>query len=506
MTGQNDALTAKPGICTKIPATKRLGICVLLNGLTVTIAVYFVVFFFFPHKIVFVGTGIAAATAIFWFILNSLSTYGKRILSVRDYYIKGILFYPCSALGISTFLFLAAALGTAVMFDTIVNRFNYLRALDRAIPFFEAGQIGVPAPADLAEAFALNPRRPEVPFILMRSSRLLTFDDRTENFYLYMKEFLKALEPKLDDVLKRSADFRPQYKLAQGEEAPELPLLDPIRLIAGYTVEVSQCDQKKAYDAAIDLLKKYRDREGDDAAKLQRTILEVERDLRVRPGPDQARQSEIAQAAIDSLDQQTDPSQRLKKDPSAARDMFRSMAFAADHVFQQALDYQAYLKAMQIVQLAPASDSCEQDSKKPDQAGKSEQVEAQDAPKLEQTDAEPKRIQDVVAIYQRILSIRTRLMSQTDVVWWQTPGKLTLNHMFSELSGKHGYGARYLKQFEKSPALFAALKKLHEAVAFKSFQDPETWTQGTPLSRSFNGSATAAQLRRWMQLGWDWKS
>jgi hypothetical protein len=495
MVHQNDtAVVGPPSPCERIPDATRLGICIFLNALTVAIAVYFVVFFFFPHKIVFVGTGVAAASGIFWYVFNSLSRYGQRILAARDFYIRGILFYPCWALGVSMLLVLAAGLGTAVMFDTIVNRFNYLRALDRAIPFFEADQVGVPAPKDLAEAFALNPQRPEVPFILMRSARLLTFDDRYENFYLYMEQFLDALDR--EAVIKRSENFRPQYKLAQGGEAPELPLLDPIRLLAGYMVEVSEPKRKQAYADAIGLLQKHRNREGDDAAKLQRSIYETDRDLEITPDPDPARQSAIAEAAIQRLEQQIDPSKR-----PATKDTFRSAAFAADHVYQQALDSLAYLKAMQFIPAAAGSNACRQDAKRTDAA-----ANGQATPNSVQPDPEAKRIDEVVAFYQRILTIRSRLMSQTEVVWWQTPGKLTLYYMFSEFSDKHGVnGARLLTEFGRCPALLERMKKLHAAAAFKPFQDPETWAHGTPLSRSFNGSATAAQLRRWMQQGWNWK-
>src|SRR5450432_3637153 len=132
--------------------------CIFLNGLTAAIIAYFVVFFFFPHKIVFVGTGFAAATAIFWFVVNSFKTYGQRLLAVRKLYIDTILSYPSRAVSVSVVLLLAAGIWTAYMFDAIKDRFYYLQALDRAIPFLEADQLGVPTPKDIAVAFNHNPQ------------------------------------------------------------------------------------------------------------------------------------------------------------------------------------------------------------------------------------------------------------------------------------------------------------------------------------------------------------
>ena len=446
-------------------------LCILMNALTVMIGAFFVVFYFFPHKIVFVGTGAAAVSGAIWFIFNSFSTFEGRLFGLRDAYLKAVALHTNPALLVSLGVLAVAILGTVIMFRTIVDRFYYLQALDQAIPFFEADQVGLPTPQKLAAAFALYPDRPEVPFILARSARLLTFDDRWDNFYLYMEQFLDALDK--DAVIKRGENFRPRFKLAQAGEAPELPLLDPIRLLAGYMIEVSPPRQAKAYDAAIELLEKYRNRDGDDAAKLQRTLDETERDLDIRQ-PDPVKRRELTAAAIRKLELQTDPSKRAQADPAAAVDAFRSVAFAADQIYQRGLDQLAYLKAMLVAEEAARANSCEHQN-----------------------------YAEVIGLYQRVLSVRGKLMSPSDIVWWDQPGKLTLFHIFIELSGRHGYGAALLKQFESCPELIAGLKNLHGAAAFKGFQDPETWTMGTALSKSFNGSAAAAQLRRWMQTGWN---
>lgn len=452
------------------PSYGAVTLCISANALTVMIGAFFVVFYFFPHKIVFVGTGAAAASGAFWYVFNSFSVFESRFFGFRDGYIKTILSYSDSAVALSLGLLAIAVLGTAIMFRTIVDRVYYLQALDRAIPFFAADQVGLPTPKDLATAFALYPGRPEVPFILARSARLLTFDDRWNNFYLYMEQFLDALDR--DSVIKRGEKFRPRFKLAQSGEAPQLPLLDPIRLLAGYMIEVSGPRQAKAYDAAIDLLAAHRNGDGDDAAKLQRTLDEIERDLDIKDYSP-ARKKELTIEAIARLELQTDPSKRVQSDPTAAIDAFRSVAFAADQIYQRALDQLAYLKATLVAEQAASGKPCE-------------------------------NYEEVVALYQRVLTIRGKLMSPSEIVWWDQPGKLTLYHLFSELSGKRGYlGTLLVKQFGACPALLDGLTKLHGAAAFKAFQDPDTWTFGTALSKSFNGSAAAAQLRRWMQLGWN---
>jgi hypothetical protein len=345
-----------------------------------------------------------------------------------------------------------------IMFGTIVERYKYMRAIDQAINIIRSNQLALPAPEDLAAAFTLMPQRPEVPFILMRSARLLSFDDRPQNYYAYMQRFMAQVDK--DAIAVKFSAFHHPRKLSIDADREELPILDPIQILTNFAIDNQNPSTQLEW--AIKILRQYRDRPEDAELRLWRTILETE--LALEKGGDAATIADTRARVIASIQTQTDP--------VIAGTNFRTLAFAADHIYQEALDYLAWLKAS----------GPESDAKLPVQCGSSEEI---------------------IAIFQRILVMRKRLLARADLLWWRSPAKLNIYYLFTHLSGQKGnVSTKIYDSFNRCAGLMDRIKELYSATAFKQYQDPESWHYGTPLSADFNGSASITLLRKWVRLGW----
>jgi hypothetical protein len=205
---------------------------------------------------------------------------------------------------------------------------------------------------------------------------------------------------------------------------------------------------------AVEILQKYRDRAEDGDLKLWRTILETEQVLHGLTDAATIRLSR--EKAIKTI--------RAHTEPQGGGVNFRDLSFAADHVYQEALDYLAWLYAYGPETDAKLSVSC----------GGAD---------------------NVVTTFQRILLLRSRLLTRTDLLWWRSPTKLNIYFLYLHLGGQKGkITAAIYDTFNKCPGLIDKIKELHSAIAFKQFQEPETWLHGTPLSSALNGAAERSGL------------
>jgi hypothetical protein len=436
---------------------QMLLLAIVLQAATVSIAVFMGTFYFFPDKIVF-G---AKASILLGLLLSSyhlISPNLSSLFGLRDEYLKFLVRYTKVVLLASVGLMFAAACWMAIMSGTIVERYTYLDAINRAINLMGSNQLALPAPEDLAVAFNLMPQRPEVPFILMRSARLLSFDDRPQNYYAYMQRFTNKVD--MDGVVTRFGSFKGPDKLSIDGATQPLPILDPIHALVDIVIDNEHPADHLKW--AVETLQKYRNRDEDAELKLWRTILETE--FLLTQNNDAQAIERIKANAVNSI--------AMQIDPQNSGENFRLLSFATDHVYQEALDYLAWLKAG-----GPEAD-------------------ANLSVRCGDTD-------EIVAMFQRIIVLRGRLLTGTDLLWWRSPGKLNIYFLFLHLSGQKGKtSASIYNSFDKCPGLIDKIKDLYSAVAFKQFQDPETWLKGTPFSSSFNGSASIAVLRQWIGSGW----
>lgn len=435
-----------------------VALILILHALTPAVALLVGVFYFAPERIVF---GVQASVAL-GLLLGGYNLVGPRLarlFGLRDRYFAFIVRHTGRVL-LGSLVFVAVAVWwVAVMFGTIVERYKYLEAVNNAISVIGSNQLALPAPEDLAVAFNLMPQRPEVPFILMRAARLLSFGDGTQNYYVYVQRFIDNVDTK--DIASRFKEFHRPVRFRIDGNAPALPLLDPVQVLSNFGIESENPSAKLSW--AIDLLRTYRNRDEDAELKLWRTMLEAEQ-LFLKSGKDAAA---IGRARLDAITKIT-----AQTEPQSGDRGFRELSFAADHLYQEALDYLAWLYAGGPEADAGLPVPCEHAAR-------------------------------VVPTFQRVLLLRRRLVTRSDLLWWRFPSKLTIHFLYLHLGGEKGtIATRIFENFGKCPGVSDAIKELHSAIAFKQFQDPETWFFGTPLSPSLNGSASIALLRQWIRLGW----
>ena len=430
---------------------------VILHALTVGFACFVGIFYFAPDKIVF-GVQASVIIGLVLSTYNFISPNLTRFFGWTDWYLGLIVRHTCPILAWSCVVIAIATCWMAVMFGTIVQRYKYLDAVNRAISVIGSNQLALPAPEDLAAAFNVMPQRPEVAFILMRAARLLSFDDSPQNYYAYVGRFISNVDK--DAIIAKFSTFHRPTTFAIDVESSALPLLDPIQTLSNFAIE----NESPSFDLkwAIKILKQYRDTADDTELKLWRTILETEESL--TDTRDAAGVAQIRESAIKSI--------RSQIEPQSGGANFRALSFAADHLYQEALDYLAWLYA----------GGPEFDAKLP--------VPCDNADK-------------VVPTMQRILLLRSRLMTRTDLLWWRSPTKLSMYYLYLYLGGQKGkYSIEIYNLFNTCPKLMDQIKELHSAIAFKQFQEPESWLYGTPLSPTLNGSASITLLRQWVRQGW----
>ena len=96
----------------------------------------------------------------------------------------------------------------------------------------------------------------------------------------------------------------------------------------------------------------------------------------------------------------------------------------------------------------------------------------------------------VADAYARVLTMRQKIISETDVPWLSGPGKLTIYHVFKESVGRQTHVTRKISAtLGAIPALRSVLKRrILDAEAFKAYRELEFWDRGTPLDKKFAGS------------------
>ncbi len=419
---------------------------ILIHSLLASFAVGFGVFYIFPHDFYF-ATPAYVLTFFAFLMTNYLVPVGTRLLSIKDMYLQTLVCRPGLSWLVTLTILVLASIWTLVMFNNIYSRYTYMKAIDEALSSIGVDGIALPEPVQLAKAFNAAPDRPEVPFILTRASRLVSIDLLTPIFGKYNKAFMDGIDR--DAVLKKFSDYKPPHRIAIGNENSNLPRLDPVRFLTNVAFETNlRADQEWAIKNLSDL------RKDDPGAQLQ---IEIWRNDIGDTGNRSAEQSiQAFEALLNSI----------------SGDNFSSVSVVLDHIFQQGLDYIASMKIALQAHGTTDADTCRYSD-------------------------------DIIGNYERIILLRRRLSNATDLLWWQPPGKLFLYYLYLYLGHQTiNIGLDEIRTIKACPALFDRLQRMYDAPAFRNFQNPDSWTQGTPLSSAFNGSASVRILREWLKLGW----
>jgi len=428
-----------------MPAISPL-LLILIHSLLASFAVIVGVFYLFPHDFYF-ATPVYIITFFVFFSTNYLVPVGTRLLSFKDAYLKTLVCRPGLSWIITTVIFALALIWTLTMFNSIYDRYAYMKAMDDALSSIGVDGMALPDPTRLAKAFNAAPDRPEVPFILTRASRLVSIDLLTPMFGKYNKAFLDGVDR--DKILKQFRKYKPMHRIAIGNEDSSLPRRDPIRFLTNVAYETNQpADQRWAITTLSDL------RQDNMEARLQLEIWK--NDI-----GDTANVS--AEASIEAFD-------KLLQSISATD--FSSISLVSDHIFQQGLDYISSLKIALQAKGTTDADRCRYSD-------------------------------DIIGNYERIILLRRRLSNAADLLWWEPPGKLFLYYLYLYLGHQTiNIGLDEINMIKACPMFVDRLQRMYDAPAFRNFQNPDSWTQGTPLSSAFNGAASVRKLREWLKLGW----
>ena len=350
------------------------------------------------------------------------------------------------------------------MFRELTSRFTYVDMIKRMTLVEGTEELPYPTPSALAAAFNLYPHRREVPFILARMGRLLSFDDQTSNYNKFVAEFWNGI-----DVNRIIAKYKCRKTLERYKGA-----IDPIIFFSRLTIE-AKFEGKENLDSiekALALLNTYR---RDDAlAEIYRMVYEHE----IIEGKGEAKCSDYLQLKK-GIEQLLDEI-RDEKSPK------KHICLATSHVFQELLDHYALLH----IDLATI--------KIKQGVSQKSITECKEA-------AEPREIlQKVPELYMRILTMRRKIANASDVPWFEGPGKLSIYHYFKHQVGRETVITNHIMTlFDRLPGLQESMKKrVFEAEAFKEFRNLETWDIGTPLSASFAGTNMHKKMVEWLKSGW----
>jgi hypothetical protein len=326
-----------------------------------------------------------------------------------------------------------------LMVRELWSRWTYVDLIKRMT--FDESQESVPLATaeDLSAAFNLYPHRREVPFLLVRMSRLLAFDDQPTNFNLFVKAFLARIDQSA--VLRRYSD---QMALEQYEGA-----LDPVVYLARLIVDADAASPASV-ERALAILSNGRG--SDEFARVNRLVLQHEMASPSSP-PDRP--------AIE----------RLKSTRGEMREAIADIKgrVTTSHVFQEMLDHYAQVH----VQLADLSQPAAEASSIVGLYGRiltmrKHIANSADVPWLDG----PGRL----TLY-HFFKHRTGRESEIS--------------------------RNVLRFYAQVPGLVEALdRQLVQAEAFKEYRTQETWDRGTPLNGAFSGSGMNAKLRQWLKTGW----
>jgi hypothetical protein len=436
----------------------------ILQAAAVAGTVVFCTFYLAPEQLV-LGTKASLAAFVTPFVVQ-LFPHSQRLWQVRIWYFRLLSKHLVKTFAASALVTIILCLWGATMFSEIRRRYEYLDRIDEAIKLVNADEVGVPRPDLLANAFENMPHRPEVPFILARAVRILSPDDQLGPFHEYMKRFLAAV-----DREKVAASYAPMGGRARFsvERGANLPILQPIELIVQYSLEVPATDRTEHFSWAISKLTSEAEKRDDFGLKIYKLILETDRDVR---DADDANRRSALDKAISLLES--------AKSELQSRETLGGSRLMTDQLYQELLDALGDLNLKRALHPSPTAE------------------------KIDPSQCLNQFWEKAIDNFSHVLLLRRRLLVRDEILWWRPPSKLTIYHIFAHLSGQRApYAEKLTTEAEAScPKGWEKIKALHSSPAYRSFQDPDQWSMGTPLAPAFNGSAAAAQLRKWLQAGW----
>jgi hypothetical protein len=388
--------------------------------------------FYFPQRIVdgtYVLFALSATSAIF----TRSGLAGRLSLGTAGSYIFHIYENLLSYTLIMTVCGLLALAWGAAMFTTIYDRFIYVKALQNSLEKAPFDLVSLPDPAMLADAFQRFPRRREVPFLLVRSSRLFISANREDLFRDFQRRFIGDI--KLDQFLQKECTAPPTGKS------------DAIIFLAMTNVEAyaNRANSRQSTIQHIRTSIGWLDTCRPARLDSQVYSLKLKDDLNELLPPSEAFDIDAEIAKFDRLTGKASPPELL--------------AFYESHSCQEYYDFLASRKLSSL-------------------AAETRQATGTSS------------FEEILDYYKRVLMLRQAVLRSGEVQWISVPQKLILFHFFMSFSGSDTkMTQKIVEPILKIPEIFNVLKKLVESKAFEEFRVIRGWYAGTPLDQSLNGAA-----------------
>lgn len=438
----------------------RLGFVLFSQLLFVAFLTYNYIVFYATDKIVLgffaVVSAVAAIGAAFAkFLPSNPSAF---IQNYAYFVIKNIK----SFVALTAFVWLLSIGWTYKMSNDLIGRLVYVKHLQESLSRGALDLVSLPDPEELADAFKQFPDRREVPFLLVRSSRLLFQAGRADIFRAFQRAFLEKLE--LPEIVERLCDQKRQH--------PRHDSLSFLLSVVGeaYSPNPALQGDEKLKDIQAILAKNIELH--DDVARCSQLSFETQ--FQLIKSEDGINELENEIGASDRYD--IDLALHNLEIGLAGPDHRRILDFWQSHGAQEYLDFRAYRQISKINATKPV-------------------------------DRDPKAVDDalleVTRSFDALLLLRQSALKPGEVQWSAPPQKLILFYGFMlDANLRTLVWSDMAQLFETTDAVTAAMKELTNKKAFDEFRSPRGWFAGTPLDFGLNGSAAADKVNAWLKADW----
>jgi hypothetical protein len=424
---------------------------------------YNYVVFFQPDKIVAGAVGIASAIFAIALALAKLLP-ANSVALFQDY-----VYFIYRNIGVWV---LIAAVSWLVSIgwsyqkrNDVFGRLIYVKNLQESLAQGALDRVSLPDPAVLATAFSKFPNRREVPFLLVRSSRLLYQAGRQDIFRSFQREFLEKL--KLDEIVQKLC----------GEENKH-PRHDGITFLLSIMGEayapkagLPPVEHRKDVQEIIDKFTLFHNLVAEcrrESLEAQFQLIKFEDEINDLSGSIELPKSYKIEKELDAFEV------RLK---AASRKAV--LEFWQSHGAQEYLDFLSYRL------IAKVNEENHQD------------------PKLDAQPARAESIQLILESYGKLLLLRQSSLQSGDVEWSTPPYKLTLFYAFMiDAKVQTLVWKDVVELYTSSSSIEAAMAEFTNRKVFEEFRSPRGWYAGTPLDFRLNGSAVSDKINTWLKSDW----
>ncbi|MEM6495443.1 MAG: hypothetical protein AAF709_01810 [Pseudomonadota bacterium] len=338
--------------------------------------------------------------------------------------------------------------------DSLSKRIEYLQIIRTASKTFQEGSIAVPDPVELGRAFALFPKRTEVPFLTSLASRVLIFSDSQVYFNSFMKKFVQSVGKNYEEyelnVSKGGGEIARVYfaqSMVQSNYTQE-----GLRKALAYILGTSS---NTLYEKMFIEL-------------LNIEMLNFHSYILKGTAP-----KDVPDKVVVELVEIIKKFQKIIDDLESIKHA-QSLQYSSSHVFQEVLDkiasahiYKSYL--------------------------------AENATDVDKLNSE------AIRNYARVLDVRSRLAQPDLARWYTPPSVLNIHSFFEARRGAPNYvSGVWLKILQGANSNIVDLldQKILKTEHFSRFRKADYWHYGTPIGIQSRGHLIGDHIIKSLKSGW----